>query len=291
MDRRGATAPFDNASADLHPHHDYLSRLDESEKASITANGTSAGQPVGSTSHVIEVLAYDQWAGTRSLPELLAAFCMPNSRVIDRLIANASALLRGADGDFSMNGYQSKNRTNVWKQISALYSVILAEQLHYSNPPASFGSDGQKIRTPERILEGKVATCLDSALLFASCFEQAGLHPVVLFKEGHAWVGVWLVDTMFATAVVDDVQSVRKRVQSGEFIAFETTAAADGHNATLKSASAAAAEYLSDGGSFLYAVDIRRAREAQIRPLPSRSLTTDVAPAQTPIAAPAIDPP
>nr|GEY26972.1 hypothetical protein [Tanacetum cinerariifolium] len=277
------------APLDLAPHHDYLSRLDEAVTAAIVITATSGERQLATARRYIDVLAYDQWAGTRSLPELLAAFCMPNSPVIDRLIASASGLLRQASGDFSMNGYQSKNRTNVWKQISAVYSAILAEQLHYASPPASFGSDGQKIRTPERILEGKVATCLDSAMLFASCFEQAGLHAVVLFKEGHAWVGVWLVETTFPTAVVDDVQSVRKRVNSGELLTFETTCAASGQNPSLKFASTAAQEYLADGADFLYAVDIRRARETQIRPLPSRATTPDVPPVPPPATLPGIE--
>lgn len=277
------------APVDLQPVHEYLSRLDEAERASIIATATAGGVEIAAVTHDIEVLAYDQWAGTRSLPELLAAFCMPNSRVVDQLLANASTLLRKASGDFSMNGYQSKNREKVWKQASAIYSVILAEDLHYANPPASFGTDGQKIRSPERILEGRVATCLDTAMLFASCFEQAGLHPVVLFKEGHAWVGVWLIDTSFPTAVVDDAQSVRKRVKSGEFMAFETTAAANGQRPSLRWASTAADEYLADEGDFLYAVDIRRAREVQIRPLPSRSSAVDVVPATAAVSLPSIE--
>jgi very-short-patch-repair endonuclease len=274
---------------DLSPNHEYLSRLDEAEHASITAIACARGEVIAEANQGIEVLAYDQWAGTRSLPELLAAFCMPNSRVVDNLIASASSLLRAARGDFSMNGYQSKNRENVWKQISALYSAVLGEDLHYSNPPASFGTDGQKIRTPERVLEGRVATCLDTAMLFAACFEQVGLHPVVLFKEGHAWVGVWLIDTVFPTAVIDDVQSVRKRVKSGEFMAFETTGAASGQKPSLRWASATAEEYLADEGSFLYAIDIRRAREVQIRPLPSRSTIVDSPAPAAPVSLPSIE--
>jgi hypothetical protein len=45
---------------------------------------------LATATHNIDILAYDQWAGTRSLPEL-AAFCMPNSRVVDKLLVRASA--------------------------------------------------------------------------------------------------------------------------------------------------------------------------------------------------------
>lgn len=255
---------------DLHPDHSYLIKLDEVETASIRIRAIADGKTLAEINHPIEVLAYDQWAGTRSLPELLAAFSMPNSVVVDRLLGKASALLRKSDAGLSLDGYQSKNRERVWKQVSAIYSALLAEGLHYSNPPASFGSDGQKIRTPERIFDGRVATCLDLAMLFASCFEQAGLHPVVLFKEGHAWIGVWLIETNFSTSVVDDVMAVRKRVKSGEFLTLETTGIASDQKPSLRWACSTGDAYLEEE-KFHYAVDIRRARELQIRALPSRS--------------------
>ncbi|MCD0491115.1 DUF3320 domain-containing protein [Chromobacterium violaceum] len=260
---------------DLQPDHAYLIKLDEAEKASIQIKAVADGKAQTETNHPIEVLAYDQWAGTRSLPELLAAFSMPNSVVVDRLLGKASALLRKSDAGLSLDGYQSKNRERVWKQVSAIYSALLAEGLHYSNPPASFDSDGQKIRTPERIFDGRVATCLDLAMLFASCFEQAGLHPVVLIQEGHAWIGVWLIETSFPTSVVDDVMAVRKRVKSGEFLTLETTGIASDQKPSLRWACSTGDAYLEEEEKFHYAVDIRRARELQIRALPSRSTTQE----------------
>lgn len=259
------------APIDLKPDHPYLIKLDETEKAAITVWASSGSHPLAKASHAIEVLAYDQWAGTRALPELLAAFCMPNSLAVDRLLGKASTLLQKSSSGATLNGYQSKHREPVWKQVSAIYSALLAEGLQYAEPPASFGSDGQKIRTPERILDGRVATCLDLTMLFAACFEQAGLRPVVLFKEGHAWVGVWLIDTNFPSAIVDNVQSIRKRVKSGEFIVLETTGIATGGHPSLRWACSTAEAYLEEEDTFQYAVDIHRARELQIKPLPSRS--------------------
>jgi very-short-patch-repair endonuclease len=256
---------------DLQPDHAYLIKLDEAEKASIRIKAVTAGATLAEINHTIEVLAYDQWAGTRCLPELLAAFSMPNSVVVDRLLGKASTLLRKSGAELSLDGYQSKNRERVWKQVSAIYSALLAEGLHYSNPPASFVADGQKIRTPERIFDGRVATCLDLAMLFASCFEQAGLNPVVLFKEGHAWIGVWLIETNFPTSVVDEVMVVRKRVKSGEFLTLETTGIASDTRPSLRWACTTGDAYLEEDEKFHYAVDIRRARELQIRALPSRS--------------------
>ena len=280
---RGLKLRFDKLAAgetrrisplDLHPDHGFLADLKESVNAHIQVVAEAAGQELARATRVLEVLAYDQWAGTRALPELLAAFCMPNNPAVDALIGKASKLLRATYPELSMNGYQSKNRDVVWKQISAIYSTIAAENLQYVEPPASFGSDGQKIRTPDRILDARVATCLDLSMLFASCLEQAGLRPVILLKEAHAWVGVWLHQTCFADALTDDVQAVRKRVDSGELLVFETTGAARhaSHRPSLRIAMEQGHAQLLEEAGFRYAIDIHRAREVQIKPLPSRAL-------------------
>ncbi len=257
---------------DLQPDHAYLADLQESVNAAVNVTVLAGSEEIARTSRSIEVLAYDQWAGTRALPELLAAFCMPNNPAVDTLIGKASKLLRTQFPELSMKGYQSKSREVVWRQISALYSTISAESLQYAEPPASFGSEGQKIRTPDRILDGRVATCLDLAMLFASCLEQAGLRAVVLIKEGHAWIGVWLHSACFPDPLTDDAQSIRKRVASGEFLVFETTGVAQhhSHRPSLRIALEQGDAHLREEGTFRYAVDIHRARELQIKPLPSR---------------------
>lgn len=272
------------APLDLTPDHAYVAGLQEAVRASIDVTVQSGTVELGHASQAITVLAYDQWAGTRALPELLAAFSMPNNPAVDGLIGKASTLLRAQHADLQMNGYQSKSRDVVWKQVSAIYSTLAAESLHYAEPPASFGVDGQKIRTPDRIMEARVATCLDLAMLFASCLEQSGLRPVILLKEGHAWVGVWLHQAAFADPLTDDVQAVRKRVDSGEFLVFETTGIAQHPNfrPSLRLALEQGAAHLREENTFRYAIDVHRARELQIKPLPSR-----VAPGAQPEAHPA----
>lgn len=261
------------APIDLKPEHGYLAELQEAVKASIRVSVVQGTDELAHVEQAMTVLAYDQWAGTRALPELLAAFCMPNNPAVDLLVGKASKLLRTSHPELSMDGYQSKSRDVVWKQVSALYSAISAEGLQYAEPPASFGTDGQKIRTPDRILDGRVATCLDLAMFFASCLEQAGLHGTILFKDGHAWVGVWLHSASFPDPLTDDVLAVRKRVDSGELLVFETTGVAQHHTRrpSLRISTEQGREHLWEEESFRYAVDIHRAREVQIKPLPSKA--------------------
>ena len=271
FDRLAAGESRRIAPIDVRVHHTYLATLTESERAKLKVSIRVAGETRESIEHPVEVLAYDQWAGTRALPELLAAFCMPNNPAVDTLISKASMLLRRAANGASMSGYQTNSREHVGQQIAAIYSSIADENLQYANPPASFGTDGQKIRMPDRIFNGKLATCLDLAMLIASCMEQVGLNAVVLFKKEHAWVGCWLVPNSFPTPTVEDAQAIRKRVQTGEFIVFETTVLAAHNKATLRAAMQLGQQHLVDGRDFCFAVDIKRSRERRIKPLPSRS--------------------
>jgi hypothetical protein len=64
---------------DLQPDHAYLADLQESFNASVRISVSVGSIEIASKSQSLQVLAYDQWAGTRALPELLAAFCMCQS--------------------------------------------------------------------------------------------------------------------------------------------------------------------------------------------------------------------
>ena len=255
----------------LDANHQYLSTLNEAVKASITSYAIAGDKELGRIEQPIEVLAYDQWAGTRALPELLAAFCMPNDKAVEVVVAAASRKLRAVQADLTLNGYQSKSREMVWKQVSAIYSALCDLGLHYSEPPATFGTDGQRIRTPGRVLESKLGTCLDLAMFCASCLQQAGLRPAVLFKKEHAWVGVWLHPTSFPAPINDDAQAIRKRIDTGEFIAFETTGIAQHHSVrpSLRAATDMGLAHLREESDFLFGIDIQRANEVGIKPLPS----------------------
>lgn len=259
------------APIQLKLQHRFLAELTEAELGRLHVDLRSEGQSIAEAESKISVLAFDQWGGTRSVPELLAAFCCPNNPHVDRILHEAGELL-GKDGKgVALNGYESRNREVVWAQISAIYSAISARELQYSLPPASFASSGQKIRPPDRIFTGGVATCLDFTMLLASCLEGAGLNPVVLLNDGHAWVGCWLIYTSFPTCLTDDVLAVRKRVDAGEMLVFETTGLGQRPLMSLRLARETGYRHLvDDAATFSMALDVRRARIERINPLPSR---------------------
>ena len=266
----GESRVFNSVQLNLALKHDYLFDLDESESGQITISVAKDGEAPLVYIEPIRVLACNEWGAKLGLPELLAAHVQPTPIEVDRILSAASKLLQSS-ARLSMNGYQSKNREHVWKQINAIYQTLACMGLQYAPPPASFEKTGQKIRSSSQILAGKMMTCLDSSVLLAACLEQAGLNPVILLKEGHAWAGVWLVDSYFPNSVEDCAQDIRKRIASGEFLTLETTAIPQA--ASMKKAIADAANYLEEENenTFEYAIDIRRARQNHIRPMRATS--------------------
>ncbi len=245
-----------------------LRDLAESLRGTVTFRAGSDGAVLGEWSRQVELLACNEWGGGGFMPELLAAFVMPNDPAIDRILRSAGETLREA-GKGPVDGYETGNRRHVWEIASAIYSAIAGLGLAYVLPPASFERDGQKIRFPSRIAEGGVGTCLDLAVLFAATCEQAGLHPIIAWRKGHALAGVWLQPASFASIVVDEQDAVRKRVDLDELLLVETTLVTSAPAPPFsKACEEALLKYGPDSEeTHLVAVDISRARAHRITPL------------------------
>src|SRR5205823_8393771 len=115
-----------------------------------------------------------------------------------------------------------------------------------------------------------MGTCLDLALLMAACLEQAGLHPLVVFTEGHAFAGVWLEAECFADCATDELTRLRKRVDLGEICTFETTLLTQ-PTARFEQAVSEGRRKLEEEELFRCVIDVARARRSRTRPLPIRA--------------------
>ena len=248
-----------------------LSRLTEAESASLHFELRSRKQSdeiLARHESTVELLARNQWGGIGHLPEMMAAFVQPNDQAIDRLLKGAALALQTAGKSGSIDGYTHGSK-RAWELASGIWAAVLQRKLNYALPPASFEHTGQKVRSPSQVLDGGLATCLDLALLFAACLEQAHLNPLLVFTRGHAFVGVWLRDEEFSTSVVDDITAVRKRLKLQEMLVFETTLAAQGQVVSFSQAIANANRQLSEEeeDKFELVIDVKRARMSRIKPL------------------------
>jgi len=251
----------------------HLSGLNETEIGSLSISVTHSEGSLLVEDRTLELLARDQWGGLGDMDRLLAAFVSPNDSVVAAILKEASLLLERSGHDGSLEGYQSNNPQRAWMIAGAIWSAMTGMGLTYANPPASFEIAGQKVRSPARIRSEGLATCLDSSLLLAAAWEQAGLNPVVLFSEGHAWAGVWITRRDFGQVTEPDVVAVRKASQAKEFIPVETTLLAQRPTVGFEQAVEAGRVRLAEEREheFHMAIDIARARSARIRPLASHA--------------------
>ena len=221
------------------------------------------------------VFAFDEWHGVGLYPELLATFVTPNHPELARIIARATEFLGQWTGDTSMDGYQSQDPNRVLSQAAAIFTAIKEQAIAYVVPPASFERVGQRVRLCDMVLQQKLGTCLDLTLLYASCLEAVGLHPLLITTVGHIFTGVWLEERMFPECVQDDFSLITKRLASGvnEIAVVETTAVTTGKDLSFDHARTIGEQNLTTQ-QVEYIIDVHRARMSRISPLPQRVHTS-----------------
>jgi len=262
----------------------YLAGLNEAERGEIILRLVSGTEVLAEHRHNVRLLARDEWGGVADMAQLLPAFVMPNDPAVALLLRKAAERLAAHGHPSGLDGYQSQNPQRAFLLTASIYSSVAAIGLHYAEPPASFESRGQKVRRPETIAVERLATCLDTTLLFAAAFEAAGLHPVILMFDGHSAVGVWLTKRTFGNAIETDQIEVRKALASRELIVFETTGVTHRPAMTMEAAQRVLGLRLADeqAKDFVAAIDVRRARSGGITPLASHEPLRRSAPEDEP---------
>ncbi|WP_158453649.1 DUF3320 domain-containing protein [Paenibacillus beijingensis] len=269
--------PADLGTIDVHMSASYLGGLSERVSGTMTLTVMQGETPLLQERQPITVLTFDEWSGLAVLPELAAAFVMPNHPQVAQIVREAADNLGKWSGNPSFTAYQSKDPNRVRMQAAAIYAALQNRGISYNVAPPSFEKIGQRVRLPEAVFAQRMGNCLDLSLLYAACMEAVGLHPLLIFTEGHAFAGVWLVEETFSESVQDDISLLTKRIASGvnEICVIESTAFVQGTGATFDDAVLRAESKLQNPDQFDCVVDVRRARGGSIRPLPLRTATPE----------------
>lgn len=252
----------------------YFARLTERLSGSLNVGIYSGTEPVFGRKYPIDLLAYDQWGGINVFPQMLSAYITPNHPALSPILHRAASILEEWTGNPSLNEYQSRNPDRAKKQMAAVYNAIAEQSVIYSAPSAGFETNGQRIRLANTVISQKLGTCLDMALLYASCLESIGIHPLIILTKGHAFAGGWLVPETFPDSIVDDSSLLTKRTAEGicDITLVETTCMNPGQRADFDHAVKAANDRLIGSENFLCALDVKRARLSGVRPIPQQTL-------------------
>jgi hypothetical protein len=188
---------------DLALNYPLLGRLQEKVQGQIIVEIVNAisGEVLEVEKRSYELLAPNQWQFEDSFHEVLSAFVIPSDQYVSKILRDARQLLEARTGDSSTQGYQAESailpsnqtpfaeHSRAYKIAEAIYDAMSQQGYSYSNPQGNFDDNSQRVRTPSQIEAEDCATCLDSAVLMAACFAQAGLEPVLFLIHGHAFAG------------------------------------------------------------------------------------------------------
>lgn len=265
---------------------DKLEMLTEVETCIATYKLMIDGEAVAESTGKIEICPYNQWNAALIL---LPAYMTPNHPNVITLLQNASKWMLVNGMNPSLEGYQSDSK-RVEEMINGVYNAVKEANIIYSNPPASFFGP-QRIRLAEAVFKQKFATCMDMTILFASCLESFGLHPVLITAPGHIFAGVWLTSKgRLNEPVLSDAKLIQKYIESGDLVAVECTAMNAGKDKNYEEAKKIAYENIKAIAENEIpdhdCIDVQIIREIGIRPLPMRVSRTAPPPqAKAPIPA------
>ena len=251
----------------------------------------------------------DQWADTDADRIFLPSYMFPRDRAVNQIIRNAEQFMTCLRDEptAGFDGYQLATRKDVRsvdKQVQALwYSIVYKVPASYINPPPTYAVASQRIRTPSEIIGGGFGTCIDLALMLASCLEAIEIHPVIFVLQDHAFPGYWRSEAARntfcrniassasrpgtpASAVRGDGGSAKKRpgaawcydsaalvdirkaVRNNQLVPLESVGLSE--RSSLGESIETAREYFakSEEERFLLMLDVRTAREKGVTPLP-----------------------
>ena len=263
---------------DLQPQLETLRHLTESVETTFTLTLTVDGEEVERQEHAIRILTANEWPGVSISPELLAAFVTPNAPELQPVLVNAARKLEALTGDAALDEYQQQKPNRVRAQCAAIFQAIRDLGIVYAAPPASFEKKGQRVRLAPQVLKEKLGTCLDLTVLLASALEAAGLHPLLVIKKGHAFVGCWLIDNYYQQTTSDDAAFLSKAMSDGvnEMVLIESTDLTSSAQVGFEDAVANAERYVTvEADSIVCFVDVYCCRIHRVLPLPMEGETVE----------------
>ncbi|MBU1239690.1 DUF4011 domain-containing protein, partial [Myxococcota bacterium] len=247
-----------------------LAEKTEREIATMTVSIGSGGTLLWSRDFNFAILAWNEWSGLASLPQLLGAFVQPNHPAIFEVVTLVRDALKQATGDPALMGYQFQDKERVNAVVSAVFASLSALSITYVTAAPSFEDSGQKVRLPEQILLSQMGNCLDLSLFVCGILEHVGLNPLVIVTKEHAMAGCWTVKKNFSQGSMDDLLHLQKLEELGDVLLFDVTAGLNDQTPFSEACEAARVHLIGTVGAFCV-IDIKAGRREQILALPSRT--------------------
>lgn len=284
--------------------------VDELMRTSLYVRVRWGAHEVLSQSFPVTLAPIDQWADTDADRLLLPSFVFPRDLAVRQILKEAEQYVTALRDDptAGFDGYQCIDEEmenpalDVDNQVQAIwYALIYKVPVSYINPPPTYSVSSQRIRTPTEVVHSAFGTCIDLALLTASCLEAVEIYPVVFLLVDHAFPGYWRTDAARdaflerVTLMAEDdkatgegdvksqtaashrsseswyfekrfLKEIRKEIAANRLIPLESVGLTG--RMSFADSIAQSTEYFSDASRFDSMVDIRTARDRNVTPIP-----------------------
>lgn len=203
--------------------------------------------------------------------DILSSFVTPAADEVENLAKVASSILERDYGRSDFSGYQYHDPNKVKEEAHAAYQALQTLNIRYSEPPASFEKTFQKVRLPHQVVNEKVGTCLDIALLYCSLIENIGLNPLLFIIDGHAYAGVMLDEEFLPHNVEDNVTLLTNAISDGinKILVVNPTDVTTSLVTIPFESSISRAKQYTINGTNLRAVDVHMSHRGETLPIPT----------------------
>jgi hypothetical protein len=128
----------------------------------------------------------------QDLSFMFAAYINEQHPFVDKLLREA---LNGGVVD-SFTGYQSRSKTEVYRQAYALWSALSQRDVRYSSITTSAAESesvgSQHVRLIDESINNGQANCVDGSVLMASLLRKIGIEPLLVLVPGHCYLAFHL---------------------------------------------------------------------------------------------------
>lgn len=264
---RRTNAKFD-CQAKLSPL--FMVAVDKTLQGLITVEVLFDDEVVAKQSCEVQITAFNE-CNYEGSPESLATFVKRTPQV-NQLMSLIEAKLKKWNLP-SQSGYTANtNKNYVRNYFAAAFSVLNDQRFEYYK---SQESKSEMIQTHKDLLEGKVATATELALLYASLIEANGQNAVIGHIGDEWYVGVFTTNECLPLLVSDDVELIAQKAEKdvNEFTLVAMSDTVSG--VSFEKAEKNAFNAIKKDPAVDFIVDIKRARIMHIYPLPERVLGKD----------------
>ncbi len=186
-----------------------LKNYTEPERGVLTLQVQEGGRTLHREERPLVIHPFTHCIINPDFPMPVATFVMPGCRAVETILDKVMEQQLNRFGEKSLADYQKgpEHVANICESV--FYALRDDFDLGYISPPHKTGVEdgGQRVFTPDRILEHRRGTCFDLALLYCSILERCGLESIMCLgigsRGGHAWIGCMLQPGVIGDMTID----------------------------------------------------------------------------------------